>query len=272
MLRNVVFHDHRFSVEGIDITDRTAFDKAMELVSQIYNGKFLADYSAFDKKRKLRQKERAKKKKKSDRLRQMALQGESVSGKFNIYKWTPAVSRAKIKRLYEDDTKGLLDSDLLADVGYTFYARCLQGKEEWEIMEEGKVRCHNCGNVLPVERLLACECGYQYTYKEYRKSFRANNMPTGAAKQIFCDFIKNWPKAKNNDSKMRVIDNLIHECHFNIRSGAKGRPVGFNLIQGTNGQVIDLILNLAHGDLSRAEVVNRDTWRSSCSARVISEL
>ncbi len=37
MLRNVVFHDRRFSVEGIDITDRTAFDKAFQLVSQIYN-------------------------------------------------------------------------------------------------------------------------------------------------------------------------------------------------------------------------------------------
>ena len=197
----------------------------------------------------------------------MALQEEIVASKFNIYKWTPAVSRAKIKRLYEDDTKGLLDSDLLDDVGYTFYARCLQGKEEWEIMQERKVRCHNCGNVLPIERLCTCECGYQYTYKEYRKSFRAHNMPAGAAKQIFYDFIENWPKAKNNIIKMRVIDNLIHECHFNIRSGAKGRPVGFNLIQGTNSQVIDLILNLTYGDLSGANATNRDTWRSNVASR-----
>ena len=64
MLRNVVFHDRRFSVEGIDITDRTAFDKAFQLVSQIYNSRFLVDYAAFDKKRKLRQKEGGKKRRK----------------------------------------------------------------------------------------------------------------------------------------------------------------------------------------------------------------
>lgn len=44
--------------------------------------------------------------------------------------WTPRVSREKIKRLYISDSRGMLDEDLLDEIGYTIYLRCLEGKEK----------------------------------------------------------------------------------------------------------------------------------------------
>jgi len=269
MLRNVCFHDHRFSIEGIDIVDRAAYEKATQLVDEIYNDKFLSEYAQFDAKRKKRQKDRAQKKKERDQLQKEALKGKITPEKFNVYQWAPAVSRAKLRRLYENDAKGLVDSDLLDEVGYSIYARCLQGKEERALMEQHKIKCHHCGKILTHNYdVVTCKCGYQYTYKEYRKSLRTHSMPTGAAQQLFSDFIDKWSTAKEDATKMRLIDNLIHEFHFNIGSGAKGRPVGFNLIQGTNRQVIDLILHLAYGDSSNANMENRDYWLSNIQSRL----
>ena len=40
------------------------------------------------------------------------------------FHWARRVSRAKVRRLYQSDALGLLDRDLLDEVGYGMYARC----------------------------------------------------------------------------------------------------------------------------------------------------
>ena len=95
---------------------------------------------------------------------------------------------------------------------------------------------------------MECPCGQRYTYRGYRRSYRTNNMPRGAASAIFDAYIEAWPRAKSPADKRRLIDGLIHELHVSDVNGTPNRPVGVNLIAGTKAQVSALLDELAYGD------------------------
>ena len=58
---------------------------------------------------------------------------------------------AKIRRLYESDAQGMLDQDLLDDVGYSIHVRC---RDILEVSEarRGHVKCRSCENVIQRQR------------------------------------------------------------------------------------------------------------------------
>jgi hypothetical protein len=235
LVNNVCFHDGIFSVEGIDVVNQSTLDEAIAKVEEMHRDGFMERFAAFSRKRAERKKQKPK--------------ISPCTGKnLNQCRWPKMVSRQDLKRLYENDAKGIMDEALLNDIGFTMYARCLEAKEIYGLMETGKVKCLHCGSVLDYADIMECPCGLKYTYHEYRKSFRANNMPRGEASGIFDAFVADWEKAKENAAKMRLIDNLIHEFHISSIAGTKNRPVGINLIQGTKEQVTALIEELAYGN------------------------
>jgi hypothetical protein len=251
MLKDVTFENNNFYVNGFEVNDISILQEILQKAETTYHNDFLEKFNAYSVKRSEEQKERDA----SRRKREQAFIENSMDklneAKFNKYRWSPPVSRDKIKRLYESDAKGLINSELLDDIGFAIYTRCLQGQEECELMDMGKIKCHNCGEILNYSSgIITCKCSYQYMYRDYRRSFRANNMPTGGAAHIFNKFISEWPRMKSESEKMLLIDWLIHEFHINLLSGSKGRFVGINLIQGTKAQIKDLILSLAYGNNS----------------------
>ncbi len=236
LVNNVCFHDGCFSVEGICVINRPSFDAAIERVDQMHRDGFMERFEAFHNARTERRNQKAKSAVPKDKA-------------LNQCRWPAMVSRRDLKRLYDSDAKGLTDEALLNDIGFTMYTRCIISREVYDLMEKGKVKCLHCGAVLDYANLMECACGQRYTYREYRQSYRANNMPRGEASGIFDKFIADWEKAKENAAKMRLIDNLIHEFHISSIAGTKNRPVGINLIQGTKEQVTALIEELAYGAL-----------------------
>ncbi len=235
LVNNVCFHDGIFTVEGIDVVNPSTLGKALSKVDEMHRDGFMDRFAAFSQKRTERKKQKPK--------------ASPRTGKnLNQCRWPAMVSRQSLKRLYENDAKGMTDEALLNDIGFTMYVRCLEARDIYGLMEIGKVKCLHCGNVLDYADIMECSCGQQYTYKEYRQSYRANNMPRGEASGIFDKFIGDWEKAKENAAKMRLIDNLIHEFHISSIAGTKNRPVGVNLIQGTKEQVTALIEELAYGN------------------------
>ncbi len=235
LVNNVCFHDGFFTVEGIDVVNPSTLGKALSKVDEMHRDGFMDRFAAFSQKRTERKKQKPK--------------ASPRTGKnLNQCRWPAMVSRQSLKRLYENDAKGMTDEALLNDIGFTMYVRCLEARDIYGLMEIGKVKCLHCGNVLDYADIMECYCGQQYTYKEYRQSYRANNMPRGEASGIFDKFIGDWEKAKENAAKMRLIDNLIHEFHISSIAGTKNRPVGVNLIQGTKEQVTALIEELAYGN------------------------
>lgn len=264
MISEVIFDNNSFFVSGEEVSSSKKLEEVLNWAKELYNREFIVKFRQLSAERAENQKLRDARRRQREREFIEASKSDIVQDKFNIYRWTPAVRREKLKRLYESDAKGMLDSELLDEIGYTMYARCLQAKDEQVIMDQGKVKCHNCGNILNYSSgIITCQCGYQYLYKEYRRSFRKNNMPTGGAAHIFNSFIAQWPKMKDETEKMRLIDWLIHEFHINLLSGNKGRFVGINLIQGTKTQIKELIQDLAYGSEGAAEVERKNNFESS---------
>lgn len=249
-LNHVSMEDGAFSVQGLRVSDEASLREALEIAGSLYGDyKDRLDRTVAVKKEK--QKQNTQKRIARERSELDVLSNMIGKERFNRYRWSPKLSRQTLKRLYASDSAGLKDEELIDDVGYTLYARCLQGRDERRLIESGKLKCHHCAEILKVKgmgTLIECPCGHQYLFRDYMRSFRTDNMPSGAATAIFNAFVEDWPRAKGYAEKMRLVDGLIHEFHINLHSGVKGRFLGVNLIEGSKKQIEDLIIGLAYGN------------------------
>ena len=111
-------------------------------------------------------------------------------------RWPPRVQKIKLRRLYEADAQGIVDTELIDDVGITLFVRC-QAILEVAEAKAGRVRCPRCarqGQTMVIERehqpgdardeVLTCpQCGWQITWGEYAKSFRRRQLNVGGARE-----------------------------------------------------------------------------------------
>lgn len=259
MVKQIMFHDHIFNVEGIKVSTQEDLQfqiiKAKELYETVFNKKV----------NKIRDERRlknvVKRENKNSRIKNIIKTYNIDISKFNKFSWAEPVSQRDIINLYKSDSLGILDEGLVDEVGYGFYARCIQAKEERDLIKMNKIKCHHCKQILSSENeVFICKCGYIYTFNEYCKSFKENKMPCGNAISIFDDFIIKWGCAKNEIRKMQVIDWLIHEIHIGI-NGMTGRFVAQQLIEGTGEEIKNMILNLAYGDISVASESNLNRFK-----------
>ncbi len=246
----VTVHNSGFRVLGITVTDGESLAAAIAKASDKYNDGFEERYAALSAKRRGNQIERAKKRIEREKLQMADIAKDVNPETFNKFKWCEKVSRSDLQKLYKGEAAGMLDEDLLEDIGITFYMRCTQAKRVRELMEKGQMLCLQCGEVLTCtsyEGVVTCTCGYSYTYREYRRSCNSANMPGGRATPIFESYAQKWEGCTNAAQKMLLIDWLIHECHVTLMSDEQGRSVCVNLIEGTKKQISDLINQLAYG-------------------------
>jgi hypothetical protein len=192
-------------------------------------------------------------------------------------KWAPRLPKWKLRRLYESDAKGLLDEELLEDVGTILYQRCksillvAQAKD-------GRVRCPRCeylGTTTFIERpqtkgdirdvILKCSvCGWQITWGEYHKSFKRHQLNVGGAAKVFEAYVQDYKVAQASQTKILAIDRLIHGFHYSFRArpDLPSRPVCVNLIQGKLADVIRFLDELTYGkETNTALVENRAEWQ-----------
>lgn len=185
--------------------------------------------------------------------------------KTHLYNWTPRISRNKIVRLYESDANGMLDEELLEDIGFSIYMRCIEGQEVMDAVRNMRVKCRRCGKIIirkskrDQHESLRCSCGWNTTWGHYRKNTFSQNMCNGNADPFFREYIKKWENAKTAREKMILIDWLIHQFH--IQDHIPGRAVGPNIIAGTKQQVAELIFHLAYGKHSVASVEAKEQYR-----------
>lgn len=162
------------------------------------------------------------------------------------------VRQDKIRRLYALDAKGIIDGELIDDVGYAMLARC----ESIRIATRahaGKATCPRCRakvehNWVKTEPLV-CPCGWATTWGAYLKTYQGRQLHGGNAYPAFRAFIDRWPAARSPRDKMLAIDALIHAVHGEFRGGP-GRPAACNLIEGTAKELVRFLDELAYGDAS----------------------
>ena len=248
VINNVHILSDGFMINDIVVTDKSDAEKAVVYINSLFTPALIENIAQKIMQRNLKQRERSKRREEREKIEKDNFLHTIDPQKLNKFIWSPRISQGKIKRLYDADAKGICDDDLVDDVGFTLYTRCLQGRDERLLANEGKLKCHHCGkvNISPFNGRIVCSCGYAYIFREYMRSFNKNGMPSRSATPFFNEFIDKWAIAKTYSDKMKLIDFVIHECHLNMLSGVNRGFAGRNLIEGTDEQLRVLILSLAY--------------------------
>lgn len=187
-------------------------------------------------------------------------------------RWAPRISKDSVRRLYESEARGMLDGELLDDVGVALLLRCQSILDVHEA-KRGRVRCPRCdraGRRTIIERtpgrghtdVMACPaCGWSILWREYLRTFKRRQLNSGGAVKAFETYVSDCPRARTPREKMLLVDRLIHEFHCSSRDepGRATRAVGANLIKGKLDDVIEFLDRLSAGPGDRKRT--RDDWR-----------
>jgi hypothetical protein len=157
---------------------------------------------------------------------------------FQKPKWSAKVRPELIARLYESEASGRLDDELLDRVGIALLLRV----ESTLHYGRNQVRCPACRNVFVVgDDPVICpgpDCQWQTTRAIYYSSRRRRDLNIANALPAFESFAKAYPAAHTAADRMRLIDRLIHEFHWDGKFGVPNRSVGNNLIEGRHEDVV----------------------------------
>jgi len=188
-------------------------------------------------------------------------------------RWHPRVLRDKIRRLYLSEARGLLDEELLDEVGITLYLRCISILQV-EDARQGRVHCPLCyrdGRETLIVResgeqseMLRCPvCGWMLTFGEYASAYKRKQLNLGGAGDAFRSYVAAYPDARTPRAKMLLVDGLIHAFHYSLRAqpDLPTRAACVNLIKGRLRDVERLLDDLAYGEGTRPEIVaTRQRW------------
>ena len=177
--------------------------------------------------------------------------------------WAKKVPPDKIKRLYEQDAKGIYDEALVDDVGISLYVR-VDSMLMVTSSNLGKAICIECRTEIPhnYQRsfLLVCpKCGWSIPFGEFNDSYKGQTLHGYGALSELKEFYEKYPLAKTYADKMLLIDTLIHTFHGNL-SEKPSRPTATNVIDGSNASVANLIFSLAYGERSTVAAEELDIW------------
>jgi hypothetical protein len=172
----------------------------------------------------------------------------------DLPEWAPRVSQQDIRRLYEDDARGIHDDELLDEVGYGLLARCESFIAAVEAVH-GRALCPRCGAIVEhgacKDELLQCSCGWELPWRDYFATIQHKQL-SGAKPvlDLFRHYVRTFPSRTTARAKMLAIDALIHGFHYFYKTGGPTRPVAVNLIEGRLNEVIDFLDALTYGPQS----------------------
>jgi hypothetical protein len=183
-------------------------------------------------------------------------------------RWAPRVSRDLIRRLYDLESRGILDEELVDEVAFAFYARCVsivkataayRGRAVCPVCEATIVHSHRSAEVLHCEG-----CGWETTWRAYRQSYQGKYLITGNPDGAFAEYPRRLEAARTHRERMLAIDWLLHQVHsWTIEQEAPiGRPAAVNLIEGNETKVVAFLDELAAGlSSSREQKEAYSAWR-----------
>jgi ribosomal protein L37AE/L43A len=174
-----------------------------------------------------------------------------------IPRWAPRISRDRIRLFYEASAAGVLSEELIHEVGTALHRRCQSILTVTEAHMGGRLPCPSCGDMIRRRRgkdeVLNCRrCSWSLPWQDYFGSYHKKQLFGGNAIEVFRGFVRRWPDAKTRTDKVLIIDELIHQCHYDARLGPT-RPVAVNLIGGKLSEIRALLDDLAEGPLDNAK-------------------
>jgi hypothetical protein len=177
-------------------------------------------------------------------------------------RWQPRVPQHQIRRLYENDARGILDEDLVQEVAISLYLRCQSILVATEA-HEGRAACPRCGGKIPHDwnknALITCAgCGWQTTWGAYFKTYQDKQLVGGGAMFAFKAYVEEYPKTDSARLRWLLVDRLIHVFHNELR-GQPSRPAACNVIGGKLHDVEALLNELAYGEGSTPEALQQQS-------------
>jgi hypothetical protein len=120
-------------------------------------------------------------------------------------RWSPRVPRHKLRRLYENDARGIVDETLLDDVGIGLFLRCRSMLAVHAAVHHGRITCPACGHMNTVDPRafrdpaapLACgRCPWRLTWGEYHATFRHQELYGADHHSFLAAYVDAWPAAR----------------------------------------------------------------------------
>jgi len=194
------------------------------------------------------------------------------------FKWAQRLSLNKLKRLYESQAAGMLDADLLEDAAVTLYLRC-KDIIAVESARNGKVRCPFCyANKMnevyidagrdvrgqPLDALRCNKCAHEFSYAEYKRRYKREQLNMGGAGAAFKRYIKEYEQPAPPEKRMLQIDRLIHEFHYSLKASPEQptRSVGPNLLAANLTAVMKFLNELSGMTGDNADMIGTSMkWR-----------
>ena len=146
--------------------------------------------------------------------------------------WAPRLRKAQIARLYEASGRGLVDEELIDDVGFSLLARA-ESILAATAASRGRASCPGCKAVVEHDHeLLKCRrCGWECSWQAYKKTIKYKHLNAGGMKPFLEEFVEKFPRARSHADRLILIDTLIHRYHWETSTGG-GRPGACCLIEG----------------------------------------
>src|SRR5205807_4926511 len=138
-------------------------------------------------------------------------------------------------QLYEANARGLLDDELLDDVGWRLWERL----GDVLLVTNGRVRCPSCRAEFqvrgsdngPDDEVSCPGCDWAVTPRAWHKSWEHRDLNGRCAE--FERFVEVWPSARTVRDRMLLIDAAVHALHVSTRADAPGNFAARNFLEGS---------------------------------------
>lgn len=180
--------------------------------------------------------------------------------------WAHRLRKSQIEQLYQSCGRGLLDEELIDDVGYSLYSRCISMLQVREAMC-GNPPCPRCGAPAQVDEeadpVARCaNCGWTCSWVLYKKTYQHKGLFAGGLYPYVKDFVDRFPATHSHGERMVLIDSLIHRFHWESEGVTDGRPGATSLIEGKMKNIVAFLDRLEYGDAIPPEIARtREEWR-----------
>jgi Zn ribbon nucleic-acid-binding protein len=195
--------------------------------------------------------------------RQAAVQDETG---IQLPIWSPRVSKSKIRQLYTSFGKGIVDEQLIDDVGFSLLARCESVLAATQAGQGAGAPCPRCTSLLDWvswrnEDLECRSCGWRCPGQVYKKTMKFKHLFAGGMKPFLEEFVREFPRARRHSDRFILIDTLIHRYHWE-NVGKPSRPGACCLIEGKLKDIMPFLDALSYGERVPEEVqATREQWR-----------
>lgn len=190
----------------------------------------------------------------------------SDTSTYQLPVWSPRVKKSQIERLYQSCGRGLLDEDLVDEVGFALYLRCVSMLKVSAAIR-GNPLCPNCDHTAQVSTepnpFANCSnCGWKCPWDQYQKTYQRKLLFAGGLEPFVKDYVQKFPEMRAHPERMVLIDTLIHRFHWETDGNDDGKPGATGLIEGKLHDVVAFLDRLSYGDNIPPEIERtREAWR-----------